>query len=531
MYSHAYQSEEPDAQMRERKEFLAIAVSIIAATASMGTVYLIFSPRSASPPDVAVEGGYVLNQTPIHTTVRSMALSLQLQLSTKNGGPLGSHDVTVTNMDINRATLLCDAPFFIIDSSGSSKTIRINTQVSNANITMATSNVSLLKFYVLGDSQGYQGSVKDIVATANQDHPAMLFHCGDITPFGQQDQYQRFDDAVANLSVPLFLTAGNHDIRMGGGHRYISRYGPSTYSFDFSGAHFTIFNSSAGDVPESTLQWLQNDISSTTSEHKFVFTHIPPFDPRPGSNHTFLNTTAATRLIDLFETESVDVVFTGHIHMFNISVRNNVTYVISGGAGATLYEEPERGGIYHYVNVTVSDSQVKTETVLLSEPSFARDQVVIRGTDEDITLTVDDLMGLPAIEGFSSFQNQLDNWRGQGVYIGVKISDLLALVGGMMPENTLRVIANDGYSQDFCYGNVFPNESWYQLQGEMALAYSYNGTTVPDWSSGLRVIMLPPDGQYSNDDCLQTSAPGMGCQVYVSAGSRWVRYAQRIEVV
>ncbi len=517
--------------MNQRREALALMSIIVIFTASVGSVYLVFFSTPALAPDVVVDGGYVLSQTVTQTVIRAMALSMQLYLSAKTGNRLGSYDIIITNIDPNRVTFSSDASYSVIGSTQSSKAIRLDGYEKNATLTMETSSKSPLNFYVFGDSQGYQGSIETIVATAQQSRPNMLFHCGDITPFGQEEQYQRFDDATRNLSVPLFLTAGNHDIKLNGGQLYQSRYGPSTYSFDFGGAHFAIFDSSAGDVSETILQWLEDDLSTAKAQYKFVFTHIPPFDPRADGNHTLLNTTTATRLMNIFESESVNVVFAGHIHMFNVSTRNNLTYVITGGAGATLYEDAGKGGIHHYVNVTVSDSQIRIEPVPLGEPSFARDQVVIRGNEEDITLTIGDLMQLPAIEGFSSFQNQLGNWRGQGDYVGVKISDLLSLVGGMTTQDTLRVIANDGYQQEFCYGNVHPNESWYQRQGDMILAYSYNGTTVPDWSIGLRLVMLPEDGQYSIDDCLQTSAPDMGCQIYLSAGARWVRYTQIIEVI
>ncbi|TFH03367.1 MAG: hypothetical protein E4H14_16785 [Candidatus Thorarchaeota archaeon] len=47
-----------------------------------------------------------------------------------------------------------------------------------------------INFYVFGDSQGYQGGVEQIVTAANLHRPDFLFHCGDLTPFGQENQYQ-----------------------------------------------------------------------------------------------------------------------------------------------------------------------------------------------------------------------------------------------------------------------------------------------------------------------------------------------------
>jgi hypothetical protein len=131
----------------------------------------------------------------------------------------------------------------------------------------------------------------------------------------------------------------------------------------------------------------------------------------------------------------------------------------------------------------------------------------------------------------SSFENQFDNWRGYGLYRGVQISDLVGLVGGMGVSDIVRITSFDGYSQDFTHDNVYPNTSWYDIQGDMILAYGLNGTDVLDWTDGMRIVMLPADEAYSNDDCLATSAAGLGCQVYNSAGARWVRFVSFIEVI
>jgi hypothetical protein len=239
----------------------------------------------------------------------------------------------------------------------------------------------------------------------------------------------------------------------------------------------------------------------------------------------------AERLMALFEAQGVNTVFTGHIHMYNESVRNGVRYVITGGAGTSLYAGEEEGGIYHFVNVTVSETGVEIAPVLLAPPSLERDRVVVRGTDADVTLSLADLISMDMTEGLSSFENQFDNWRGYGLYRGVQISDLVGLVGGMGVSDIVRITSFDGYSQDFTHDNVYPNTSWYDIQGDMILAYGLNGTDVLDWTDGMRIVMLPADEAYSNDDCLATSAAGLGCQVYNSAGARWVRFVSFIEVI
>jgi predicted phosphodiesterase len=389
-------------------------------------------------------------------------------------------------------------------------------------------NTDTLNFYVFGDSQGYQGGVEQIIATANMYKPQFIFHCGDLTSFGLQSQYQDIKAVLDQSQVPVYTTVGNHDIKNGGGQYYIQYFGSSTYSFDVGPAHISVFNTSSGDVRESEFTWLEQDLSQANSEYKFVFTHIPPFNPLPGLDHSLLNVTTSTRLMQLFGEEHVDVVFTGHIHLFNDSTYNGVRYVVTGGAGASLYADEAHGGIYHFVNVTVTKSAISIEPVLLDTPTIPRDSVVVRGVkeDEDVTLSLDDLLQMTALSGFSSFQNQYDNWRGQGIYEGIAVSTLLDLVGGMTVNDTLRVMAYDGYYQEFSYFNVYPNASWTEIQGPMVLAYSYNGTRVLDWADGMRLVMLPSDGAYSNEDANLTSFSPVA-----SAGSRWVRFVSYLEVI
>ncbi|MEM5812326.1 MAG: hypothetical protein QW286_01280, partial [Candidatus Aenigmatarchaeota archaeon] len=118
-----------------------------------------------------------------------------------------------------------------------------------------------------------------------------------------------------------------------------------------------------------------------------------------------------------------------------------------------------------------------------------------------------EMLSMPAIERNGSFQNSYGNIRGQGDYKGVRVADLIELVGGMTEEQIVTVRAIDGYCQNFTYSNVYPNESQYQYQGDMVLAYQYNGTLIPDYQDGPRLMFLPEDGYFSNDDANRTIDP------------------------
>ncbi len=515
-----------------KRETKMVISAVLVITISVAAISLVLYQPTRPVSIILVEGGHLIEETSSSIVVRALGPEMNVSLIWHNTVGLGLFEITATNMNPERMIIESDAQVRTLEEGNASKTIEVSTSSAAFTVHFSTEIPdNTLKFCVLGDSQGYQDGIAQVVESANSNLPDFIFHCGDLTPFGQENQYENVLDTLDPLNIPLFTTAGNHDIRQGGNDIYKQNFGPFNYSFDFGPAHFTILDTSSGDIPEDDLEWLESDLLATDLEWKFVFTHIPPLDPRSGMNHTLTNPSTINHLIDILETTETDAIFSGHIHMFNHSIINGVNYIVTGGAGASLYASPEDGGFHHYVEVTVDESTLSINAIPLEEPSFTRDMVVIRGYSEDVTLYLDDLTELPATEGYTSVQNQFDNWRAQGIYRGITISVLLQLVGGLNSGDIIRVTAADGYQQDFAYSNVFPNSTIQTIQGDLVLAYSFNGTLIPSWSDGLRLVMVPEDGAFSNEDCLLTSEPDMGYHLYPSAGARWVSNVVLIEVI
>lgn len=513
--------------MNRRATVVLLSLVIVAAGFAVGVSLL---QPIREPPAISVEGGYLVGILSHSAVIRALDLSLNISLVWTSQSGIGLLRINVTNIDVERTVAQSDAQIAVVAAEHGSKAFEIRTTASKAYLNIRHASSDSVRFYVFGDSQGYEGGVEQIVSTANKDRPDFLFHCGDITPFGQETQYVSFIQALRNLTIPLFTTAGNHDIRIGGDVRYLQHFGPSSYSFDFGPAHFTIFDTSTDNVSEEAFSWLSNDIMGSSAGWKIVFTHVPPFDPRPGENHTLSNNTTIERLMNLFEISGVNIVFAGHIQIFNETILNGVRYVVTGGAGAGISASLQ-GGLYHYVNVTLEGTSLVMNVVPLSPPVLTLGTITIRGISESVMVSVEDLAGLTTTLGSSSFQNQYGNWGGHGEYVGVRVSDLVDMVGGMATNELLSVSAFDGYERLYSYWNVYPNGSWQSLQGEMVLAYEFNGTSVPTWQDGPRIVMIAPDGAYSNDDCLATSVPGLGFLYYPSAGALWVRCVILIEVI
>jgi hypothetical protein len=159
--------------------------------------------------------------------------------------------------------------------------------------------------------------------------------------------------------------------------------------------------------------------------------------------------------------------------------------------------------------------------------SGTTDVRVIEGTTQ-IDLTLQQLVTLNPIQGFSQFENRYNNWHGAGTYVGPLLSRIVEVVGLIDGNDIVRVNATDGYSVLYSYDNLYPDQSLHAIQGDLVLAYSYNGTTPPTWTDGPRIVFLPEDQAYSNQDAQLTTHPSWYSG---SGGARWNRNVESIEIL
>jgi len=167
-------------------------------------------------------------------------------------------------------------------------------------------------------------------------------------------------------------------------------------------------------------------------------------------------------------------------------------------------------------------------SVLVAQPCSASSvALTVEGKNGTQVYSLTDLQSMPYLQNITSFQNGIGNWKGYGLYRGVPISYLVDQVGGMRPGDTVSIIASDNYSQTFSFNNLYNNWTDQTLQGNMIVAYSFNGTVVPDWTSGMETAFLPTDHAFSNNDCAATSTLDMKES---SAAGRFVKDVTRIVV-
>ena len=392
----------------------------------------------------------------------------------------------------------------------------------------------IFKIAAIGDTQGFYHKFNTLTRQLNNESYSFLIHLGDITSFGTPLQFHEVQQITRNSTAPVFFTPGNHDIKFeNSSMQYQEHFGESNYCFKYGNFLFISLDSSTGSLTSSTMDFLLESFSIFSTYPKIIFTHIPLIDPRASKDHDFLNNSQSELLLKIFTQNNVKIVLSGHIHIYNYTIRENIHFITSGGGGAALHESKALGGFHHYLEMTFDNEHLNwsVKPIEFEKKISLTDIEVIKNQSVNIISISDLQLEFHIQSGHCSFQNQYGNWRSYGKYKGVLISDLLETVGGMTPSHVLEIESWDGLIQNFSYPVILPNNSWNLIQGDMILAYAYNETFVPEWIDGFRIVFLAPDGAYSNDDCQTTSPVGEGFHVWPSAGYRWMKYVKSLRVL
>jgi hypothetical protein len=97
--------------------------------------------------------------------------------------------------------------------------------------------------------------------------------------------------------------------------------------------------------------------------------HKPPMSPYQQSWYRPEVVPWSYRFMKLCEKYKVDIVFSGHEHMFREEQLGGVKYITSGGGGGViLHPSGDAGGFFHYLVVRVKGDYVDYEIRKISPP-------------------------------------------------------------------------------------------------------------------------------------------------------------------
>ena len=239
-----------------------------------------------------------------------------------------------------------------------------------------------IRFAVVGDNYSVN---RIFLAIMNQIHQIQdsldfVLMVGDLTAGGDSAGYANYLAVIDTFDVPIISIMGNHELNAEGGwDRFIEYFGYPDFYFDVGVARFACLTdcypadsavSGSENVyykflPEQ-LEWLE-DILDSWDGFKFVSMHAPPYL----AGHYIISTVGGIgsapgydeslteQFTNLVRDQGVYACFMGHFHTYDRWTPHNeqygdVTYIISGGAGATIvpawpYGPPYGGGIYHFM--------------------------------------------------------------------------------------------------------------------------------------------------------------------------------------
>lgn len=231
-------------------------------------------------------------------------------------------------------------------------------------------------FIVMGDNRPSTETpvvsllFKELIKYVNWIRPDFAVNTGDLI-YGSgsyeraRAQYEEFKRAIEECKVPYYTVIGNHDARGRGEELYQEILGrPLYYSFNHKGCHFVFLSTEikgeTGGIYGEQLEWLREDLmTNSNATLTFVFLHRPVWPVGPHMSDSFQNETNKQIVVSLFKEYGVDYVFAGHEHLFDYSEHDGIVQIITGGAGAPLYADPENGGVNHLLLVHVTGGKAE----------------------------------------------------------------------------------------------------------------------------------------------------------------------------
>lgn len=194
----------------------------------------------------------------------------------------------------------------------------------------------VMRIGVYGDVRGGHDIHRKLVENMLGEGLDLVAVTGDMVLRGaDRGDWQRFYAITQPLLAQvLYLPAvGNHDL--GADELFTLPSDPRWYSFDLADVHLVFLDSNAYERVEQET-WLDADLAAARSRHVraiVAFTHDGPFSR--GLHRG--NTLARTRYVPILTRHHVDLLASGHDHLYQRGTAQGLAYVVSGGGGASLY--------------------------------------------------------------------------------------------------------------------------------------------------------------------------------------------------
>jgi phosphodiesterase/alkaline phosphatase D-like protein len=241
-------------------------------------------------------------------------------------------------------------------------------------------------FTVIGDTQRNPAITGKLARFMWDRRPNFVIHCGDVVDDGAS-KTQWIGDLLGSCKdlfsrVPVYPCIGNHEKNHPFYYKYFSLPAPEYYySYRYGDAEFFVLDTNMNRTLSlapggEQYKWLEKGLAASDARWKFCYHHHPAYssDADDYGNTAKGGTTAGDPrvrlLLPLYEKYKVDIVFNGHIHLYErtwpikagkVNQKEGVTHITSGGGGGRLEDigptptffKQEGRVDYHYCYVAI----------------------------------------------------------------------------------------------------------------------------------------------------------------------------------
>jgi predicted phosphodiesterase len=236
------------------------------------------------------------------------------------------------------------------------------------------------RFLVYGDNRSDDAAHAAVVRAMVPVASEFILHTGDFVEDGASAaQWQNFFEIEAPLLITrsLFSCVGNHELTDGSGIQYARYFGPTdpptgaptatkpehlNGTFRWGNTRFFLLNGmvSFRDTPDRA--WLEEALKSADTEPgihwRIAVVHHGPWSSGPHGANTRLHDAGIPALL---AAHKVDMIISGHDHIYERGWADGMAYIVSGGGGAPVYQVkspiPQARkveAVRHFVEVGVS---------------------------------------------------------------------------------------------------------------------------------------------------------------------------------
>ena len=185
---------------------------------------------------------------------------------------------------------------------------------------------------------------------------------GDITVSGSSWQYRTYNKIRSIIKWPVISAIGNHDDDNGGSARFEKLAGASDFSYADRNSYFIFIDNITNDLTEAQFTWIEEELEKGSDyKHRFIVAHKSPISPYYQSWYRPELSPWSYRFMKLCEKYKVDIVFSGHEHIYSQNSHGGVKYIVTGGGGMFTTFPSQDGGFFHYVIVRVYGDYVDYE--------------------------------------------------------------------------------------------------------------------------------------------------------------------------